>query len=107
MRHRRQDELGLRVGGGNAQAAAIGVGVFARRLLDALDVVEQRIDVFEYGLASGGNSGQFLAGTFKNLDIQFFFKQLDLVADTGLRGIEFLGGRGDIEVITDNGIQKS
>lgn len=88
MQDGRQDELCLGMGGSDAQTAAVGIGVFSGGLLDALDVVQQSVDMLKNCITGRGNTGKFLSRTFEDLDIQFFFQQLDLVTDSGLRRVQ-------------------
>ena len=76
--------------GGYGQASAIILAEFKGGLFDVLRAVEQLANMFENGITSGSNSGQFFTGAFEYLDVELVFQQFDLVANTGLRSKQFL-----------------
>ena len=72
------------MGSCDSQTAAIAVAEFPCCLLDIFCTVEQVGDMFENRMPGRRNSGQLFTRAFEYLDIEFIFKQLDLMTDTRL-----------------------
>jgi hypothetical protein len=53
-------------------------------------------------MASRGNTAEAFPFASEQLHAELFFKQFQLLADSGLAGIHALGRRGDIQTIVDN-----
>jgi hypothetical protein len=101
--HARQHIACLRVRGANGQRAAIG-------LLEILGKGLQRLRFAQHAQRAGGD---FLSGRREALErppvaheksqTQLLFEEPDLLADARLRGVQRLGGSGDIEAVLDDG----
>ncbi|MPN57162.1 hypothetical protein SDC9_204856 [bioreactor metagenome] len=53
----------------------------------------------EHYLARLGDPGKTFAAPLEDGHPQFIFKQLDLLGDTGLRGVERFGRLGDVQAL--------
>jgi hypothetical protein len=84
LQYWRQNKLGLGMGSCDSQATAIAVAEIPCRLFDIFRTVEQVGDMFENRMPGRRNRGQFFTRAFEYLDIEFIFKQFDLMADTRL-----------------------
>src|SRR5699024_7927010 len=56
----------------------------------------------EDGCAGGGELADVLAVALEDLHAQLVLEQPDLLADSGLRGAQGLGGGGDVQVAPDH-----
>ncbi|MOA04376.1 hypothetical protein D3C78_1239250 [compost metagenome] len=87
------------MGGGDRQGAFLLVGELLGNLLDAFDLAQYLASGGDDALTGRGHSGQVLAAACEDLDAQFVFQQTDLLADARLRGVQALGGSGNVEVV--------
>ena len=51
----------------------------------------------------GGDAREIAALAHEDLKAELVLEQLDLLADPGLRGMQLLGGRGDVETALGDG----
>jgi hypothetical protein len=89
------------VGGGDRQRAAV---LGAELLADALQVAHlahDQLDAFEHVLAGLGHPLQALAVAGEDLHAQFFFQFDDGLGHARLRGVQRLGGLGQVQVAPD------
>ncbi len=96
-RHR-QHVARLRVGGGDAQRAAV---LRAELLADALEVAHlahDQLDALEHVLPRLGNALEPLAVAREDVHAQLVFQFDDGLGHPGLRGVERLGGFRQVEV---------
>ena len=107
LQNRRQNKLGLGMRCCDGQTATIVIAEVSCRLADVFDVVQEIGDVFKNGVTSGRDRCQLFSGTFENLDVEFIFQQLDLVADTRLRGVQLFRSGRHVEVVTHDCVEKS
>ncbi len=99
LNDRRQGIARLGVSSGNGQTALALVAELLRHLLDAVDLAQNLTGGFQNRLTGGGNAGQVFAAAGEDLHTQLVFQQAYLLADTRLRGVQALGGRGHIQVV--------
>jgi hypothetical protein len=73
----------------------------AELLADALEVAHlahDQLDAAQHVLAGLGHPLQALAVAGEDLDAEFLFQLDDGLGDAGLRGVQRLGGLGEVEV---------
>ncbi|MNT14255.1 hypothetical protein D3C72_1492520 [compost metagenome] len=95
---RGQHIAGLRVGGGNRERTAV---LRAELVADALQVTHfahDDLNALEHLQAGLGDALQALAVASEDVDAQLFLQLDDGLGDTGLRGVQRLGGLGQVEV---------
>ncbi|MDR6354763.1 hypothetical protein Q3H58_001434 [Pseudomonas psychrotolerans] len=97
--HVRQGVTRLGVGGRDGQGALAFVGELLGDLLDAFAFAQDLAGGLDDPLTGRRHPGQVLAAASEHLDAQFVLEQADLLADAGLRGIETLGGGGNVQIV--------
>jgi hypothetical protein len=95
--HRRQDVARLGVGGGDGQVAAVLRVEFLPDLPEVFRVVQHAPGDVEDGLAGLGDGDDALAVAHENIDAQLLLQLFDLFADVGLRGVQRVGGIGNLQ----------
>ena len=87
----------LGMGGGHAQRTAVGVRELAGGARDVFDFGQNPAGRLQNARPRGGDPIQMLAVAFEHEHAEFVLEQPDLFAHTGLRGMQRLGGGGDIQ----------
>ena len=97
--HVRQDITCLRVRRCDRQRAFFLVKVVGGQAPDVLHFLHDESRSLYYLLAGGGNAAEALALARKQLQTQFFLKELQLFAHAGLGRVEAFRGRRDVEPV--------
>jgi hypothetical protein len=85
----------------------MAVAEFASGLFNIFCTIEQIGHMFENYLSGRRDGGQLFSGTLEYLDPKFILEKFNLMADTGLRRIEFFRGGGYVKFIADDGVKKA
>jgi hypothetical protein len=88
----------LGVGGGDRQCAAVLRRILLADALEVVDLAQDDLDALEHLLTGLGHPLDALAMARKNLDAQLVFQLDDGLGHAGLRGVQRLGGLGQVEV---------
>jgi hypothetical protein len=86
------------VGGGNAEGAAVLGAVLLADALEVADLAHDQLDALEHMLAGLGDALEALAVAREDVHAQLFLQLDDGLGDAGLRGVQRLGGLGEVEV---------
>ena len=103
--HRWQDVARLGVGGGDGQGAAILRVEFLPHLAEVFRVVQHAPGDVENGLAGLGDGDDTLAVAHEDVGAQLLLQLLDLFADVGLRGVQRVGGIGNLQAASHDFIE--
>ena len=98
LRHRfGQHVARLRVGGGDRQTAGVLLAELVADALEVADLAQNDLDRFQHLLARLGDAAQALAMAREDVDAELFLELEDGLADAGLRGVQRLGGLGQVQ----------
>ena len=97
--HLRQHVAGLGVGGGDGQRAAVRLAQLRGGAADVLHLAQNAARARNDLVAGGGGAGERAALALEQLESELLFEQLQLPADTRLRGVQLPGGGRDVEAI--------
>ena len=84
------------------QRAFFFVVIVGRETADVVDFLHDQARALDDLIAGRGDAAQALALARKQLQPEFFFEQLELLADTRLRRVQTLGSRRDVQPVIDN-----
>ena len=88
----------LGVGGGNGQGAAVLRAVLLANALEVAQLAHDQVDALEHVLPGLGHALEPLAVAGEDLHAQLFFQLDDGLGNAGLRGVQGLGGFGQVQV---------
>jgi len=103
----RQHVARLGVGGGDREGAAVLDAVLVADLAQVVDLAQDGLDASEHVLARLGDALEALAVAHEDVDSQFFLEFDDGFGDPGLRGVQGLGGFGEVEVAAGRFLNES
>jgi hypothetical protein len=87
------------VGGGDGEAAAVLRGELLADALQAIDFLHDQLHRAQHRPARLGQAADALAVAGEDIHTQLFFQLDDGLGDARLRGVERLGGLGEVEVL--------
>ncbi len=95
----------LGMGGADGEAAPALVPQFGGEIPDGLGLLEDLQRPLDDLLARRGDPGEVASFAGEDLKAQLILQQLDLLADSGLRGMQLLGGRRYVKSTLGHGRQ--
>ena len=98
LHHARQRIARLGMGGGDSQLPSAAIAVFLGEILDVLGIEQHALDQHQQFLAGLGEPQQSLALAHENIDAEFHFQIAYVFRHAGLRGVERVGGLGQVEI---------
>ncbi len=105
--HLRQHVARLGVRGGDRQRAAVGLAQLRGGTANVLHFPQNAGGARNDFLARVGGPRQRAALALEQLEAEFLLQELQLAADSRLRGVQLPRGRGDVQAVFMNGDQDS
>ena len=100
--HLRQHVSRLSMRGRDRQRAAVGLAQLRRGAANILHFTQDAGGARDDFLARVGGARQRAALALEQLEAEFLLQQLELAADSGLRGVQLPRGRGDVQAVFMN-----
>jgi len=102
----RQHVARLGVRGRDRQGACVLQGVFVANAPEVAHFAQDQVNRFEHLLPGLGDPLEPLAMAHEDVHAQLFFQLQDGFRDAGLRGVQRLGGLGQVEVAASRFVDK-